>query len=79
MSDDCLYGAKQAPACFKNVVVSFMIKQGFRVVNDAQMLWIKINGKSILIHAIFVDDVHHCANDLQCIETFGRCSKRSSP
>ena len=55
----CLYGVKQAPACFKNVVIAFMIKQGFRAVNDAQTIWIKSNGKSILIHAIFVDDVHH--------------------
>ena len=47
-----------------------MIKQGFRAVNDAQKVWIKINGKSILIHAIFVDNVHHWTNDLAMYRDF---------
>ena len=66
----CLYGAKQAPACFKSVVVALMIKLGFTAVNDAQTIWIKIVGKSILIHAIFVDDVFHCTNDVGMYREF---------
>ena len=66
----CLYGAKQAPACFKGVMVALMIKLGFTAVNDAQTIWIKIVGKSILIHAIFVDDVFHCTNDVAMYRDF---------
>jgi hypothetical protein len=66
----CLYGAKQAPARFKEVLVEFMIKQGFRAVNDAQTVWIKTTGRSTLINAIFVDDIHHCTNDLALYRDF---------
>ena len=42
----CLYGAKQAPACFKGVSVEFMLSEGFTAVNDSQTVWIKRQGNS---------------------------------
>ena len=66
----CLYGAKQAPARFKAVLTAFMIAEGFRAVNDAQTVWIKTERNSVLINAIFVDDVHHCTNDLVMYRAF---------
>ena len=66
----CLYGAKQAPACFKAVVTQFMLSENFTAVNDAQTVWIKYSGKSVLIHAIFVDDIFHLTNDLAMYRTF---------
>jgi hypothetical protein len=66
----CLYGAKQAPACFKGVSVEFMLSEGFTAVNDSQTVWIKQQDNSILICAWFVDDVHHCTNDLAMYRAF---------
>ena len=66
----CLYGAKQAPACFKGVATEFMLSEGFTAVNDSQTVWIKSQGRSILINAWFVDDVHHCTNDLSMYRSF---------
>ena len=59
----CLYGAKQAPAGFKSVMTDFHVSEGFTAVNDAQTVWIKRHNQSVLINAIFVDDVLHCTND----------------
>ncbi len=59
----CLYGAKQAPAGFKSVMTDFHISEGFTAVNYAQTVWIKRHNQSVLINAIFVDDVLHCTND----------------
>jgi hypothetical protein len=66
----CLYGAKQAPACFKGVSTEFMKSEGFTAVNDSQTVWIKTHGSSVLINAWFVDDVHHCTNDLAMYRSF---------
>ena len=66
----CLYGAKQAPACFKGVATEFMLSEGFTAVNDSQTVWIKSQGRSFLINAWFVDDVHHCTNDLSMYRSF---------
>ncbi len=35
----------------------------FTAVNDSQTVWIKRHNQSVLINAIFVDDVLHCTND----------------
>jgi hypothetical protein len=66
----CLYGAKQAPACFKGVSTEFMLAEGFTAANDSQTVWIKCQGHSVLICAWFVDDVHHCTNDLSLYRSF---------
>ena len=66
----CLYGAKQAPARFKGVSTEFMLSENFTAVNDSQTVWIKRQGHSILICAWFVDDVHHCTNDLSMYRSF---------
>jgi hypothetical protein len=66
----CLYGAKQAPACFKKVLTEFLLADGFSPVNDAQTVFVKHVGKSILVCACFVDDVLHCTNDLNLYRTF---------
>ena len=66
----CLYSAKQAPARFKAVLTAFMIAEGYRAVNDAQTVWIKTKRNLVLINAIFVDDVHHCTNDLVMYRAF---------
>ncbi len=42
----------------------------FKAVNDAQTVWIKRHNHSILINAIFVDDVLHCTNDMAMYHTF---------
>ncbi len=62
--NSCLYGAKQAPAGFKEVITYFHVSEGFTAVNDAKTVWIKRHNQSILINAIFVDDVLHGTNDL---------------
>ena len=54
----CLYGAKQAPACFKAVLTEFMFSEGFTACNDAQTVWLKRQNNSVLYNAAFVDDVH---------------------
>ena len=54
----CLYGAKQAPACFKAVLTEFMLSEGFVACNDAQTVWVKRDKQSVLYNATFVDDVH---------------------
>jgi hypothetical protein len=66
----CLYGAKQAPAGFKSVITDFHLGEGFKAVNDAQTVWVKRHNNSILINAIFVDDVLHCTNDMALYRTF---------
>ena len=66
----CLYGAKQAPAGFKSVITDFHLGEGFKAVNDAQTVWVKRHNQSILINAIFVDDVLHCTNDMAMYRTF---------
>jgi hypothetical protein len=33
------------------------------MVNDAQTVWIKRHNQSVLINAIFVDDILRCTND----------------
>jgi hypothetical protein len=68
--DNCLYGAKQAAARFKSVSREFMIAEGFTAVNDSQTVWIKTQENSLLICACFVDDVHHCTNDLSKYRSF---------
>ena len=60
----CLYGANQAPACFKGVSVEFMLPEGLAAVKDSQTVWIKRQGNSIPICACFVDDIHHFTNDV---------------
>jgi hypothetical protein len=42
----CLY-SKQAPACFKKVLVDFMLQQGFVAANDANTVFIKREGACI--------------------------------
>ena len=74
----CLYGAKQAPARFMAVLTAFMIAEGFRAANDAQTVWIKIEGNSVLINAIFVDDVHHCTNDPAMYQAFRKKFEKNS-
>ena len=66
----CLYGAKQAPACFKAVLTEFMLSEGFVACNDAQTVWVKRDKQSVLYNATFVDDVHHCTNDLAMYRAF---------
>ncbi len=41
----CLYGAKQAPACFKGVTTEFMLSEVFTAANDSQTVWIKSQGR----------------------------------
>ena len=66
----CLYGAKQAPACFKAVLTEFMLSEGFTACNDAQTVWVKRQNQSVLYNATFVDDVQHCTNDLAMYRSF---------
>jgi len=66
----CLYGAKQAPACFKAVLTEFMLSEGFTACNDAQTVWVKRQNNSVLYNATFVDDVQHCTNDLAMYRSF---------
>jgi hypothetical protein len=57
-------------ACFKGVATDFMLSEGFTAVNDSQTVWNKSQGRSFLINAWFVDDVHHCTNDLCMCRSF---------
>ena len=66
----CLYGAKQAPACFKAVLTEFMLSEGFTACNDSQTVWVKRQNQSVLYNATFVDDVKHCTNDLAMYRSF---------
>ena len=66
----CLYGAKQAPACFKAVLTEFMRSEDFTACNDSQTVWVKRENQSVLYNATFVDDVQHCTNDLAMYRSF---------
>ena len=56
----CLFGTKQAPACFKAVLTEFMLSKGFTACNDAQILWVKCQNQPVTFYnATFVDDVQH--------------------
>jgi hypothetical protein len=66
----CLYGAKQAPACFKKVLVEFLQSLEFSAANDAETIFIKRKGNSLLICACFVDDILHLTNDTGMYKEF---------
>ena len=66
----CLYGAKQAPACFKKVLVEFMFSQEFKAANEAETIFIKRKDNSVLICACFVDDILHLTNDTSMYRDF---------
>jgi hypothetical protein len=52
------------------VLTEFLLTEGFTPVNDAKTVFIKRQGKSILICACFVDDVLPCTNDLDLYRSF---------
>jgi hypothetical protein len=51
-------------------MTDFHVSEGFTAVNNAQTVWIKRNNQSVLINAIFVDDVLHCTNDPALFSVF---------
>jgi hypothetical protein len=53
-----------------------MLSEGFTAVNDSQTVWTKWQGTSILMCAWFVDDVHHCTNDLAMYRAFRKRFKK---
>jgi hypothetical protein len=65
------------PADFKSVMTDFHISKGFTAVNDAQTVWIKRHNQSVLINAIFVDDVLHCTNDPALYQVFANVLKNA--
>jgi hypothetical protein len=73
----CLYGAKQAPACFKAVLTEYW-SAGFTACNDSdsQTVWIKQHNQSVLYCATFVDDVQHCTMTLPCTARFANSLKK---
>jgi hypothetical protein len=47
-----------------------MLSEKFAAVNDSQTVWIKRQGSSILICAWFLDEVHHCTDDVLIYSSF---------
>lgn len=72
----CLYGAKQAPACFKKVLVDFLLSLDFKPANDANTVFIKSRGLSKLICACFVDDILHLTNDVSMYRDFRKAFEK---
>nr|GEU75178.1 retrovirus-related Pol polyprotein from transposon TNT 1-94 [Tanacetum cinerariifolium] len=55
--DKALYGLKQAPRAWYNVLSQFLIESGFQKGSIDTTLFIKKNGKHIMLIQIYVDDI----------------------
>ena len=65
-----IYGLRQSPAKFHARMVSFFSTQGYEAANGAKTIFIKREGRSVLIHALFVDDFLHFTNDTAMYQKF---------
>ena len=65
-----IYGLRQSPAKFHARMVSFFVAQGYTAANGANTIFVKRDGQSILVHALFVDDFLHFTNDTAMYQKF---------
>ena len=66
-----LYGLKQAPRAWNHKLVEYLVKCDFIVSNSDSSLYIKHNGKHIVLLCIYVDDlilIGSCGKDIQDIK-----------
>ena len=66
-----LYGLKQPPRAWNHKLVEYLVKCDFIVSNSDSSLYIKHNGKHIVLLCIYVDDLiltGNCGKDIQDIK-----------
>nr|GEY61300.1 retrovirus-related Pol polyprotein from transposon TNT 1-94 [Tanacetum cinerariifolium] len=72
-----LYGLKQAPRAWYNLLSSFLLSQKFTKCIVDPTLFVRHEGKGILLVQIYVDDIIFASTKLDFCETFSKimCSK----
>ncbi|GKA85889.1 retrovirus-related pol polyprotein from transposon TNT 1-94 [Tanacetum coccineum] len=72
-----LYGLKQAPRAWYDMLSSFLISQDFSKGSVDPTLFIRRNGKEILLVQIYVDDIIFAASTPELCDLFAKimCSK----
>ncbi|GJY77111.1 retrovirus-related pol polyprotein from transposon TNT 1-94 [Tanacetum coccineum] len=77
IGNKALYGLKQAPRVWYDLLSSFLLSQGFSKGNVDPTLFVKREGKDILLVQIYVDDIIFASTTTELCDTFSEtmCSK----
>ncbi|GKB42489.1 retrovirus-related pol polyprotein from transposon TNT 1-94 [Tanacetum coccineum] len=72
-----LYGLKQAPCAWYDLLLSFLLSQGFFKGTVVPTLFISRKGKDILLAQIYVDDIIFASTTTELYDKFSEimCSK----
>ncbi|GJX95275.1 putative reverse transcriptase domain-containing protein [Tanacetum coccineum] len=72
-----LYGLKQAPSAWYDLLLSFLLSQGFSKGTVDPLLFISRKGKDILLVKIYVDDIIFASTTTELCDKFSEimCSK----
>ena len=65
-----VYGLRQAPAKFKEELLSFFQQEGIVPANDSQTVFIKRSPRGVLINAVYVDDCLHFTDNPDLFREF---------
>nr|GEV48509.1 retrovirus-related Pol polyprotein from transposon TNT 1-94 [Tanacetum cinerariifolium] len=68
--DKALYGFKQAPRAWYNVLLKFLIDSGFQKGSFDTTLFIKKKGKHVMLIQIYVDDIIFASTNLKYCTKF---------
>nr|GFA21299.1 retrovirus-related Pol polyprotein from transposon TNT 1-94 [Tanacetum cinerariifolium] len=71
-----LYGVKQAPRAWYDLLSSFLLSQGFSKDTVDPTLFISRKGKDILLIQIYVDDIIFASTTTKLCDKFSRCQRR---
>jgi hypothetical protein len=63
-----LYGLKQSPMNFNNTINEFIESMGFKRCVSDNCLYVRWNGKDIMLLALYVDDIVIDGSDLADVE-----------
>lgn len=70
-----LYGLKRAPRAWYRKIEAYFSKEGFERCNHDHTLFVKTEGKRILIVSLYVDDLIFTGNDASMFESFKNSMK----
>ena len=65
-----LYGLKQSPREWNQVMDEFLKKEGFNPINADSCIYIKRMGKELLLVAVYVDDIITCGKENEALRQF---------
>nr|GEX68647.1 putative RNA-directed DNA polymerase [Tanacetum cinerariifolium] len=65
-----LYGIKQAPRAWFSRIEGYFIREGFKKSNYDHTMFIKRDGKGLLIVSLYIDDLIYVENDALLCERF---------